>query len=438
MKRMTLISTLVLPVLLSAISVTEVVQKTIKTHPQMVMKKENHNTQKKLLSSAKSDYLPSLDLSYSVGPEHTRTIANNRKTESLTRQSASATLSLNVFSGFNTVYGVKQQEALILSAGKKVMEGANDLALETSTYYLDVLRKYELLQIAKENSDIHKKYLSQIKEKVDAGVGRASDYKQTLSRYENALSVQYLTQQNYDNAISSFKRILPGAISATDLEKPTIGSLPANDMDSLVEIALKYNPTIHVSEDDIKVASAALERSNSSFYPRLDIKAQTYWNKNVHGISTSPSAVNPMGFETDSGHNALLVVSYNIFNGLADKANKEANEHRLLNKNSTLADAKRWIKAYTQIAWQTFVSTEQQLIHLEKNIKASGETVADYRKENELGRRSIIDLLNIELEYNGARNLRVTADYDRLLSYYQILSYTGKIMEEMNVIQVCD
>ncbi len=436
MKSLTLFSMVLVPVLLSAMSVTEVVQKTIETHPQITMKKEDHNAQKALLTYIKGDYLPKLDLQYSVGPEHTRTVANERESESLTRQEASATLSLNVFSGFDTVYGVKQQKSLIISAGNSVMESANNLALETATYYLDVLRYHELLQIAKENTEVHKKYLSQIKEKMDAGVGRASDYKQTLSRYEGALSVQYLAEQNYDNSISSFKRILPGAVAAADLEKPAIGKLPADNLASLVDIALEYNPTIHVSKDDVRVAKAALRRSESPFYPRVDIVAQTYWNKNVNGVAIDAPV--PSTHEIDSGHNAMLVLSYNIFNGMADKAKKEANQHRLLNKNSTLADAERWIKAYTEIAWQTFESTEQQLVHLEKNIDASAETVTDYRKENELGRRSIIDLLNIELEYNAARNLKVTAEYDRLSAYYQILAYTGKIMEEMNVIQVCD
>ena len=51
-----------------------------------------------------------------------------------------------------------------------------------------------------------------------------------------------------------------------------------------------------------------------------------------------------------------------------------------------------------------------------------------------LGRRSIIDLLNIELEYNGAKNRKVTAEYDNLVAYYQILSHTGKMLEAMNVV----
>ncbi|MGE3614167.1 MAG: TolC family protein, partial [Sulfurimonas sp.] len=121
--------------------------------------------------------MPSVDLSYSVGPEVTKTINNERERESLTRQDASAVLVQNVFSGLDTTYAVEQQKALISSAGNTVKENANELALAASTYYIEVLRTHELLQIAKDNVAVHKKYLSQIDEKVKAGVGRSSDYK---------------------------------------------------------------------------------------------------------------------------------------------------------------------------------------------------------------------------------------------------------------------
>lgn len=434
MKRSILLSMALVPALVSAMSITEAVQKSVQTHPQIEMKKEDRNAQKELLTRAKAGYLPSVDLSYSVGPEVTKTINNERESESLTRQDASAVLVQNIFSGFDTTYAVKQQNALILSASDTVKESANELALATATYYIEVLRTSELLQIAKDNVAVHKKYLSQIDEKVKAGVGRSSDYKQTLARYENALSIQYLAEQNYDNAISSFERILPGNISVADLQKPSVGNIPANDLGSLVEIAMQNNPKIHVSQADIEVATAALKRSNAPFYPKADIKVEGYWNKNVHGVSTDlDNPIHNSLYEEDSGYNALLVLNYNIFNGFADKANKQANQHRLLNKNSTLADARRYIQAYTEIAWQTFESTKQQLVHLDNTIKSSGETVSDYEKEHELGRRSIIDLLNIELEYNSAKNRKTTAEYDRLISYYQILAYTGKILEEMNI-----
>lgn len=225
---------------------------------------------------------------------------------------------------------------------------------------------------------------------------------------------------------------MPGAVTAGDLDIPSIGNMPADTLEGLIELAMENNPSIHVSIDDIEAAKAALTRSNSAYYPRADIVAKSYWDKNAYGISRD--APSSRDYEENSGYNALLVLNYNIFNGLADSAIKQVNQHVLLQKNSTLADSKRFIKAYTQIAYQTYNSTVKQLVHIDKNIQASSDTVSDYQQENELGRRSIIDLLNIELEYNAARNRKVTASYDNLLAYYQILSYTGKMLEEMNVI----
>jgi adhesin transport system outer membrane protein len=113
-----------------------------------------------------------------------------------------------------------------------VKESSNSIALETVTAYIDLLRNKELLDISKNNVDVHKKYLDQIKEKVDAGIGRNSDYKQTLSRFENAQSIYYLNEQNYLNSISSFKRILPVEVNIEELSKPEIGELPAQSLKS--------------------------------------------------------------------------------------------------------------------------------------------------------------------------------------------------------------
>lgn len=432
MKHSPLLSLLLLPVLASAITLTEVVQKTIESHPQIQIKREVLSSEKELLTAVEAGYLPSIDLAYMVGPEATKTIANQRDQETLIHQEASITLTEHIFSGLSTVNGVKQQKALILSASDNVQESANSLALETVNAYIDLLKKKELLDISKENVAVHKKYLDQIGQKVEAGVGNRSDYKQTLSRYENARSVKELTEQNYINSISSFKRIYFGDETPADLEKPTVGSEISATMDEQVAIALQNNPTIHMSQDDIMVAQAALKRSDAAFYPSADIRLQAYWNKNVDGFSIHGD---PPDYDDEAnGYNALLILKYNIFNGMADLAQKQANQYRLLKQHSTLADAKSYITAYTQIAYQTFESTKKQLEYVEKNIKASAETLTDYQKEHELGRRSIIDLLNIELEYNTARNSKVTAEYDHILSYYQILSYSGKLLEQMNVV----
>jgi len=426
MKRPLLLSLVLLPLLANALSIDEVIQESVKTHPQVQMEQEKYLSEKELLTRAKSGYLPSVDLSYTVGPEVTKTPANNRNRASLTQQQASVTLTQNIFRGLGDMHAIAQQKAIISSSNDKVKESANKLALEAATAYLEVLKTYNLVQVNIENVAVHKKYLDQIEKSVKAGVGRTSDYKQTLSRYQNALNIRYIAEQNYLNAISSFKRIYPGDINVKDLEKPAVGPMPANDMASLVEVALQNNPTIKVSHDDIKAAQEGLKRTNAPFFPSADIQLKSYWNEDVHGVGYN-------GQEgKDTGYSALLILNYNIFNGLADRSAKQASKHQLLNKDYTLADAQRFIRANTEIAWQTYNLTKKQLVYISNYQKYASDTVADYYKEHQLGRRSIIDLLNIELEHNNASNAKVSTEYDNLIAYYQILSYTGKLVENLD------
>jgi adhesin transport system outer membrane protein len=424
------------PILVYAMSIDEAVQNTISTNPQIEIKKEELYTEKELLTVSKSDYLPKVDVDFSFGPENTKTVSNSREDVGVVRQDASATIRQNIFAGFDTVNGVKQQKALILSATQGLNEKANLIAIDVVTAYIDILKNNELLKIAKENIDVHEKYLSQIKERIDAGVGRLSDYKQTLSRYENTKSTYYRNEQNYKNSFYNFQKLLPEDMKIENMVKPVSGDLPVATLDELTALALKSNPSVLLSKFNVKYARSTVERSSAYYYPRVDIVAKSYWNKNLNGYSKEDEGRGTGGnpYVEGSGYNALLVFNYNIFNGLSDSSNEEANRHKLLRERASLIDVKRSVEASTKIAWQVFQSTQQELIHIDKNIEASAQTVKYYKKENDLGRRSIIDLLNIELEYNNARNRKVTAEYDHLLAYYQILAQTNKLLEKMSVV----
>ncbi len=427
MKHLPLLSLTLLPALLSALTITEVVQNTIQTHPQIQIQKEALYSQKESVIQTKSAYLPSVDLSFSVGPEITKTPANQREKTDFTRNEASATLTQNIFAGLDTMYGMKEQESLVISAQGNVNVSANKLALEATAAYIAVLKTAELHNITKENVEVHDKYLQQIKEKLDVGIVRESDYVQTLSRFENAKTSQYLAEQNYLIAVYGLERILPN-IDISKLVDPTIGILPANDIDSLVEIALNNNPTLAVAKSDIEAAKSTLNRSDAAYYPTADVVLSANKADHVHGLGYQ-------GAESkDDAYSGLLVINYNVFNGLADSANKQISQHLLFQKNSALADAQLYIKANTKIAWATYEMTLKQLKYIQRNLEASAKTVSDYQQENELGRRSIIDLLNIELEHNNAKNRKANTKYSNLSAYYEILSYTGKMLEVMNVI----
>ncbi len=422
----------ILPTFLTAMTITEVIQDAIYTNPLIDVEKEILNVETQKLDVVNSKYLPSIDVSFSIGPEITKTPSNGGEKASLTRRELSATLTQNIFAGFNTQNSAKQQKLLILSKQSSVEYVANSLALDTASAYIDVLKTSALYEVAKDNVLVHSKYLLQIKEKLDAGIAINSDYVQTLSRYENVKSAEYLAKQNYLIAIYSLKRLSPDA-NTDSLEEPILGKLPATTIEGLVEIAMESNANLVVSNYDIQAAKSAIDVANSEYYPTVDLVLKMYNNDSVYGVGYKTST-NPNPITEDSGYHGLLVVNYNIFNGMATSARKEASKHRLLQKKATQEDTKLFIKAHMEVAYTTNEMTKKRLIFMKKYIKASKQTVSDYLKEHELGRRSIIDLLNIELEYNNARNLYTNAKYDLIKSHYELLSYSGHLLKDMSIV----
>ncbi|WP_297485034.1 TolC family outer membrane protein [Sulfurimonas sp.] len=424
-----LASALALPSLLSALTISQAVQQTIETNPKIYIKKAALGSEKELLSKEKSGYLPSVDFYYSVGRERSRMISNSRDTVINTTQNVTGTVSENIFEGFKTQSGVDKQKALIVSAEKNMQNVVNNTALDAAAAYINIIKNKYLTKIAKENVAVHKKYLAQIKERVDAGVARKSDYKQTLSRYANAQSNYYFAEQNYKNAITSFQKVLDMKVNPDDFKEPSIDKLPTQNIEELIKLALEKNPELLMNHADIKSAKALVVQSKATYYPKVDLKLQSYWHKNLNGIVTN--ATNP--YDTEDAYSAQAVLSYNIFRGFSDKAVVESNKYKLLEKENALADLRRKVIADVKTSWQTYSSTKEQMKFLNQQIEASKETVKDYHEEYNLGRRSIVDLLNIELEYNSAKNRFVKAKYEHYLAYYKLLTYTDEMLEEMNV-----
>ncbi|MGB7401233.1 MAG: TolC family outer membrane protein [Arcobacter sp.] len=422
------------PILVYALTLTDVVQETISTHPQMKVKEEILREKEQELVNVKSGYLPTIDLSYSIGPEVTRTITNNQNRASLTRKDATVTLKQNLFSGFDTMNGVKQKKELILSASENVNETANSLAIESINAYLSVLKYSALYKTAQENVALHTKYLDQIKKTVEGGIGINSNYTQTLSRFENVTSEEYLAKLEYLNIVSSYQRVLPGKVFVEELDEPVVGQLKYNNLELLIKDCIENNPIIKGLKSEINASKALVARNKSKYYPTVDLVAQSYWNKNLNGISTNNEApLSSSNYDSESGYNALVVFKYNIFNGFADKSNIEMSKHKLLQNHNSLSDNERILKLNIEIAWNTYHITEKSLEHIKKDILATSETVAYYQKEYELGRRSLIDLLNVSIEYNNAKKRKINAEFEQLLAYYKIMSYSNKLLSEMHV-----
>ncbi|MDX1296130.1 MAG: TolC family outer membrane protein, partial [Sulfurimonadaceae bacterium] len=410
--RIPLVSALLIASLpLSALTLEEVVRETLRTNPDMQKYVSDYKAMTYDLEKARAGYRPTVDISGNIGPEHTET----ETTESdLTRKELGIVAKENLFAGFHTENDIKEQEARVESARGSALQRANVLALEIVEAYMEVLKQKALLGLEKENVKTHERIYAMIREKTEQGIGRRSDMEQTDGRLALAYS-NYISQlNNYQDRLINLERLYGRAIDGSTLETPQAPNFPGNTQDALRALALQFHPTLLIEAANVMTREAQFEKEKSAFYPTLDAELSADMRDDVTGIEG----------QTDA-YRALLRLEYNLYNGGSDEASRLQNLEHITSQKHSQNEQMRAVKEKLDLSWTTYQLMSRQLPCSRLYAQLSKTTSASYAEEYQLGRRSLLDLLNVELEYSDARNNVIAAEHDLLLSRFRILENLG-------------
>ena len=409
---------LLLPFSLMALTMEEMVQDTLDKNPNMQKDIGNYRAVKYDLDKAESGWKPNVDFRADVGYEHTdkNYEINNGldATSELVRNSASIVATENLFEGFATEYDIKEQKSRILSSRFNTLQNANALALRSSEVYIEVLRQKSLLDLFEENVNSHERIYGLIREKTEAGSGRRSDVEQSEGRLALAYSNYIAQVNNYQDSIVNFERVYGEALTSSSLELPLAPSLPADTYSGLWTIAQQYNPTLLLERANIQVQEARYTKDKGNYYPSIDLELAAARDENVQGYEG-----------TNTNARGMLKLYYNLYRGGSDEAIRLQNLEYITVQKESFNEQQRAVREKLKLAWLTHQITFRQIRCIRMHVEYAKKTAESYAQEYQLGRRSIVDLLNAELEYNDARKQLKNAQSDVLFARFRILEAIG-------------
>jgi len=398
---------------LYALTLPEAVEHTLETNPQMKKSVSDYFAVKNDLDIASSGYRPTLDFKGAIG-EETSDKERLGDEVTLTRTETQLIANQNLFEGFGTQYSIDEQEARVDASRFNAMQDANSIGLRATQVYLEVLREKKLLDLLFSNVKAHERIYKMIKQKTDSGLSRRSDLEQTQGRLALAYSNYISQQNNYQDALINFERVYGQIRSASDLELPSLPQLPASDKTGLIKVALKHSPTLMIEKANIKTQESRYEKDKNGFYPTLDLELAANWNDNIDGIERK-----------DDSYHAMLRLNYNLYTGGNDESTRLKNMQLVTSVKESFNEQQRAVIEKVSLAFVAERLLANQVKCLKAHTEKTRQTADSYAKEYRLGRRTILDLLNTELEYNRAQQAVENAEFDRLLSRYRILEGTG-------------
>ena len=411
-----------LPQFASAIDVDNAVRQAILNNPEVLAKLHQFRGAGQDVNEGRAGYMPTVDLTYESNRQtydypSNAGVANQK----YTTRGWKLSLNQNLFQGLQTYNTVKQLGYDQQVRYFELLDTSESMALQTVQAYQDVLRYRQLVNTAQENYAIHKGIYQQIEQKVQAGVGRRVDLEQAAGRLALAESNLLTDTSNLHDVSARYARLTGSEPSAQLNELPALTeALPRNN--ELIKNAVLHNPAYLGSLASIRSAAAEVNARRGAFSPTLDLQASKAPTDNYDGYTgrTNMSSV-------------AVIFNMNLFRGGADRARLGSSSEKLNTTKDLRDKVCRDMRQTLSIANNNIIKIKQQMASLRQHELSTEKARDAYRKQFDIGQRTLLDVLDSENELFDAQRAYINAQSDYKVAEATVLGNSGRLLETLRL-----
>ena len=395
---------------------------------------ENLTTYKETLKDldiSHTEYLPTIDFVSNIGYQRTgyeNSHIIDQNAENRFYYENSLTLLWNIFDGFSTESKVNYQRSKVIASAYNFVEKADSIAFDITKAHIQFMKHQELLITAKENVQITEDIFKKINELYENGITTKSEVRKIESSLFLARSNFIVQKNNSMDAMFNYKKLSSKQLDFKNIELPKIDVELPKSLIEATEYALKYNPTIMVSNYNIQAAKDLKKQKSKNFYPKIDFIFQQNIDKYDHYNDTqNNSAYNQERNRLRAG----VTLSYNLYRGGADDLEVKKSQDTITRNIHVKVAQEKEIVEGLELSWAAYSMTKEQLVELSKYQEYSKETLSLYKEEYNLGRRSLLDLLSVQNDFINAKAQIIVTKYDNLFAKYRILDSMGLLVSSI-------
>jgi len=395
---------------------------------------------------SKFDLLPSLNGSTNYNFSYGRTLRSDNTYGNINTESGSIGVSSNLtlFSGFQKWNSVKQNELDLAASLQDVEKAKEDLALNITSYYLDILFNKELLQVAQEKLKVTQLQIERTKVLVEAGTlpkGTLMEQKAQAARDE----LDVVTNSNsLDLAILNLAQLLDlENTSDFDISSPDLPVLNASrsmlSPESVFINALEFRPEMKAAKLRLESSEKGLIIAKGQRTPTLSMSG--YWGSSyskdfpefgldANGVSTIIRQEMRLGDQLSNRENKAFGfnLSIPIFNGGVANRNISNAKVNIARSKLNMQNSKNALRKEIEQAYANALAAMKKYFSSESAVSSTEEAFRYTEEKFNLG------LVN-SVDYNQEKNNLFGAKSNLLQAKYEYIFRT-KILDFYNGIKI--
>ena len=368
------------------------------------------------IAIAKSGYRPSLSLQGSYRDGENKIKKGVGQGNEYNNLSGSAVVSQPVFSGFSTVNSVKAADRAIKAAQNDLSNVEQNILLGASTAYLDVLQNRAIVELQKNNEELLQKKLDETIERFNVGEVTRTDVSQAQARHSQAVSDRIASEGNLQASIATYIELI--GEEAKDLSEPIdMRNYLPTSYDEALNIAMKNNYSIKQAQHNYASKGYEVYANIGELFPKVSLDGSIGRNKSEQGEIDATTENAEWGVN----------LSIPLYAGGATRAKIRQSKYKKWQAQETVLEAKRAVKSSVLSAWEYMKSNESQLGAIADQIKANTIALEGVQKEEALGNRTILDVLDSYQELLNSKVNDVKARRTYYVSAMNLLASMGKM-----------
>lgn len=328
------------------------------------------------------------------------------------------TIDQNIFDGGKTRSSVGQAESQVLGARATLRNTEQNVLLDAATSYMNVLRDTAILNLNRNNVEVLEEQLRQTRDRFQVGEVTRTDVAQAEARLSSSQSQAILAESNLKTSIARYRQNVGVEPKALAPGRPVENLLPKS-LPAAVNTALSGHPAIIAALHGVDAAELLVKVTEADLYPVLGVRGsvQQRYDTTVYGDNRVTASV--VGTLTIPIYEGGQVYSR------TRQAKETAGQRRI--EVDTQRDT---VRAAVVSAWGGLEAAKAQIIAAQAQVQAAETALAGVREEAKVGQRTTLDVLNAQQELVSARSTLVTAQRDRVVASYSVLSAVGRLSAE--------
>lgn len=351
---------------------------------------------------------------FSASQGTSRVGATNR----LGPRGAGVQIDQNIFDGGKTRSSVSQAESQVLGARAALRNAEQNILLDAATSYMNVLRDTAILNLNRNNVEVLEEQLRQTRDRFQVGEVTRTDVAQAEARLSSSQSQAILAESNLKTSIARYRQNVGAEPGRLAPGRPVENLMPKS-LPTALNSALIGHPAIVASLHGVDAAELQVKVTEADLYPVVGVRGILQQRYDVTQFGDNRATASLVGTLTVPIYEGGQVYSR------TRQAKETAGQRRI--EVDTQRDT---VRAAVVSAWGSHEAAKAQIVAAQAQVQAAETALAGVREEAKVGQRTTLDVLNAQQELVSARATLVTAQRDRVVASYAVLSAVGVLSAE--------